>query len=122
MENDVLRLFPGLEQFKVEIPVKVPWLATFLVFQRKDLMAARNLNYKRSLEDAASLLPAWIEAREDLRYIEALCDAVVAFQAQGKMEKCNFGVKMVSWTDIRLPPTGPKAMIRFSTDIHLGCR
>lgn len=100
VESDVLRSFPGLEQFKVELPVRVPGLATFLVFQRKDLMAARKLNYKRSLEDAASLIPARAEAREDLRYIEALCDAVVAFQTQGEMEKCNFGVKMVSWTDI----------------------
>ena len=104
VESDVLRSFPGLEQFKVELPVRVPWLATFLVFQRKDLMAARKLNYERISEDAASLFPARAEAREDLRYIEALCDAVVAFQTPGEMEKCNFGVKMVSWDDYRLPP------------------
>ena len=122
VESDVLRSFPGLEKFKVQIPVAVSGLAIYLVFQRKDLMATRKPNYKRSLEDAASLLHARAEARENLRYVEALCDAVVAFQTKGEMEKCDFGVRMVSWTDINLPPAGSTAMTGFGTDIQLGCR
>ena len=122
VESTVLAFFPGLEQIKVQISAKdMPVLALYLVFQRKDLMVARKLDYKSILADAELPLHPEAGAREGLRNIEAICDAVVASQTQGEMKDCSFGVRLVSWTDDYLIAAGSKAMMGISTSIKLGC-
>ena len=123
VETDVLRYFPGLEQMMVQISAKeMPVLSFYLVFQRKNLMAKRAHDYKSILANSASLLLPRAKAREGLRYIEAICDGIVASHTQGEMKNSTFGVKFVTWTDDYLLAAGPKSMKGISTSIYLGCR
>lgn len=122
VESDVLRFFPGLEQVTVQISLKeMPVLIFHMVLQRKDLTAERMQNYKSVVADLASRLHIRAKARESLRNIEAMCDAVVESHTQGEMKKCILGVKMVSWTGDYLLVAEPDSVQEITTSIYLGC-
>lgn len=122
VESDILFYFPGLDEAVVQIPLRemsVP--AFYLVLQRKYLMTECRKNYKSILAHAASRLCPTAKARERLRNIEGVCNALVASHAQVEMKKCIFGVKLVNCTDIGLFGAGPEALKEMSTRIQLGC-
>ena len=122
VESDVLRLFPGSEQVTVHISLKeMPVSNIYVVFRRRDLMAERRQNYKSILADTASLLHPSAKAREDLRMMEAICDALVHSHTQGEMKNCILGVKTVGWTENHWLGTKPYVMHNVNTNIHLGC-
>ena len=122
VEKDVLQLFPGVDQIEIRIGAKqMPIMAGYLVFRRKDLMAAYKQDYKSLLADEASLMNPTAPCQECLRYIEALYDAVIAAQTQGEMKNCRFGLENVSGTYDHRMSARPKAMMLLCTSIQLGC-
>ena len=123
VESDVLRLFPGLEQIEIQICAEaISRLALFIVFRRKDLIAECKQDYHSDLANPASRLHPRAGAREDLHYIKALCDAVVASHRYKKMRDCSFGLDIVSWTHDDMKPTGSRALMEIGTKIRVGCR
>ena len=125
VEADVLRFFPGLEKMQVQLAVKeIAIPAFYLVLRRKDLMMMTREpdDYKGILANAASLLYSRPSAKEDLRNLEAVCDAIVTSQTQGEMKNCRFGVEMVGWTDDSLNGERAGDAMGKSFSIHLGCR
>ena len=123
VERDILRLFPGLEQIEIQITAEATSrLAIFTVFRRKDLIAECKHDHHSPLANAASRLHSRAGAREDLHYVEALCDAVVASYMFKEMKDCSFGLDIVSWTHDDVKPTGSRNLMDTGTKIRFGCR
>ena len=96
------------------------WAAN--IYRRKDLIAKYKRDHHRALANVVSRSHPRAGAREDLHYIEALCDAVVVSHTTNERKDCSFGLDIVSWTHDDVKPTGSTALMDTGNKIRVGYR